>query len=74
MPINRWPKAVVVASAGPHPQANNPKMVEALEFVVGLTNDGLTPQVEIGGGDRLQGFFTSSKLGMTSRVVSGPVR
>ncbi|MBK9749728.1 MAG: extracellular solute-binding protein [Chloroflexi bacterium] len=49
----------------PAPQANNPAMVEALEFVVGLTNDGLTPQVEIGGGDRLQGFFTSNKLAMT---------
>lgn len=49
----------------PAPQANNPAMVEALEFVVGLTNDGLTPAVEIGGGETLQGFFTSNKLGMT---------
>ncbi|MCU0513517.1 MAG: extracellular solute-binding protein [Anaerolineae bacterium] len=49
----------------PAPQANNPKMVEALDFVVSLTTDGLTPAVEIGGGDRLQGFFTSGKLGMT---------
>jgi ABC-type glycerol-3-phosphate transport system substrate-binding protein len=49
----------------PAPQANNPAMVEALEFVVGLTNDGLTPAVEIGGGDRLQGFFVANKLAMT---------
>jgi multiple sugar transport system substrate-binding protein len=49
----------------PAPQANNPKMVEALEFVVGLTTEGLTPVVEIGGGGTLQGFFTSGKLGMT---------
>jgi ABC-type glycerol-3-phosphate transport system substrate-binding protein len=49
----------------PAPQANNPRMVEALEFVVGLTTEGLTPVVEIGGGATLQGFFTSGKLGMT---------
>lgn len=49
----------------PAPQANNPRMVEALEFVVSLTTEGLTPVVEIGGGGTLQGFFTSGKLGMT---------
>lgn len=49
----------------PAPQANNPKMLEALEFVVSLTEQGLTPVVEIGGGGTLQGFFTSGKLGMT---------
>ncbi len=49
----------------PAPQANNPAMVEALEFVVSLTQEGLTPVVEIGGGGTLQGFFTSNKLGMT---------
>lgn len=49
----------------PAPQANNPKMVEALEFVVSLTEQKLTPVVEIGGGGTLQGFFTSGKLGMT---------
>jgi ABC-type glycerol-3-phosphate transport system substrate-binding protein len=49
----------------PAPQANNPAMVETLEFVVSLTQEGLTPVVEIGGGGTLQGFFTSGKLGMT---------
>ncbi len=49
----------------PAPQANNPAMVEALEFVVSLTQEGLTPAVEIGGGGTLQGFFTSGQLGMT---------
>ncbi len=49
----------------PAPQANNPKMVEALEFVVSLTTDKLTPAVDMGGGETLQGFFTSGKLGMT---------
>ncbi|MEQ8675350.1 MAG: extracellular solute-binding protein [Aggregatilineales bacterium] len=47
------------------PQANNPLMVEALEFVVGLTQEGLTPAVEIGGGSTLDGFFISGRLAMT---------
>ncbi|MHB8630039.1 MAG: twin-arginine translocation signal domain-containing protein [Aggregatilineales bacterium] len=49
----------------PSPQANNPKMLEALTFVVGLTTSKLTPAVDMGGGGTLQGFFTSGKLGMT---------
>jgi len=49
----------------PAPQANNPAMVETLEFVVGLTTDKLTPSVEIGGGSTLDGLFISGKLGMT---------
>ena len=47
------------------PQANAPANVEALEFVVQLAKEGLTPSVEAGGGGLLQGFFTSNKLGMT---------
>lgn len=49
----------------PEPQANNPAMVEALEFVVSLTEEGLTPAIDLGGGSSLQGFFTADKLGMT---------
>lgn len=49
----------------PAPQANNPKMLEALEFVVSLTTNKYTPAVDMGGGSTLQGFFTSGKLGMT---------
>lgn len=49
----------------PAPQANNPEMVEALEFVVSLTQEGLTPEASLGTGETLQGFFTSNKLGMT---------
>lgn len=49
----------------PAPQANTPSMVEALEYVVSLTTEGLTPAVEIGGGSTLDGFFVSNKLGMT---------
>lgn len=47
------------------PQANAPEVVEALEFVVSLTEEGLTPAVEIGGGDSLEGFFVSDKIAMT---------
>lgn len=49
----------------PKPQANNPDMVEALEFVVSLTTEKYTPSLEMGTGETLQGFFTSGKLGMT---------
>lgn len=49
----------------PAPQANNPKMVEALEFVVSLTRDGYAPDAGLGTGETLQGFFTSGKAGMT---------
>ena len=48
----------------PEPQANAPEVVEALEFVVSLTEEGLTPAVEIGGGDSLEGFFISDKIAM----------
>lgn len=49
----------------PTPQANSPEMVETLEFVYGLTQEGLTPSIDLGGGESLQGFFTSDSLGMT---------
>jgi ABC-type glycerol-3-phosphate transport system substrate-binding protein len=49
----------------PTPQANSPEMVETLEFVYSLFEEGLTPSIDLGGGDSLQGFFTSDKLGMT---------
>lgn len=46
------------------PTANTPENIEALEFVVSLTKEGIAPTPEIGGGGSLQGFFTSNKLGM----------
>ena len=49
----------------PAPQANNPAMVEALEYVISLTERGYAPQAEIGGGSTLEGFFVSGKLGMS---------
>lgn len=47
------------------PQANALANIEALEFVVQLSQEGLNPAVSAGGGDLLQGFFTSNSLGMT---------
>lgn len=45
--------------------ANAPANIEALEFVVQMMEEGITPSVSEGGGDLLQGFFTSNSLGMT---------
>jgi ABC-type glycerol-3-phosphate transport system substrate-binding protein len=47
------------------PTANSPEVVEALEFVVRLRDEGITPAVEIGGGGLLEGLFASDQLGMT---------
>lgn len=47
------------------PKANDPANVEALEFVAMLTAEGIAPAIELGGGQTLQGFFTSGVLGMT---------
>jgi multiple sugar transport system substrate-binding protein len=46
------------------PKANDPANVEALEFVAMLTAEGIAPAIELGGGQTLQGFFTSGVLGM----------
>ncbi|GIV77583.1 MAG: hypothetical protein KatS3mg050_1977 [Litorilinea sp.] len=47
------------------PKANDPANVEALELMQELTREGTAPAIELGGGQTLQGFFTSGKLGMT---------
>lgn len=47
------------------PQANAAANVEALDFVVQLSKEKLNPTVSAGGGDLLQGFFTSNNLGLT---------
>ena len=47
------------------PVANQAANVEALEFMVQLYDEGITPAIEMGGGNTLQGFFTSNKLAMT---------
>jgi len=47
------------------PQANAAANVEALDFMVQLYKEGITPSIELGGGQTLQGFFTAGKLAMT---------
>ena len=47
------------------PTANSPAVVEALDLVVTLTNEGTAPAIEMGGGQTLQGFFADNKLAMT---------
>lgn len=47
------------------PTANAPEVVEALQFVVDMTNEGTAPTIDLGGGQTLQGFFADNKLGMT---------
>lgn len=49
----------------PAPKANDPLNVEALEFMVQLQNEGLTPTADLGGGGSIQGFFTGGQLVMT---------
>ncbi|MCY3947198.1 MAG: hypothetical protein OXF44_13065 [Anaerolineaceae bacterium] len=48
----------------PEPQANNPAVVEALEFVVSLTAEGSAPTAELGFSQNMAGFFTNDKIGM----------
>jgi ABC-type glycerol-3-phosphate transport system substrate-binding protein len=49
----------------PAPKANDPANVEALEFMVQLQQEGLTPTADLGGGSAIQGFFTGGQLAMT---------
>jgi len=47
------------------PTANSPAVLDALEFVVQLTSEGLAPVPDVSGGGALQGFFSANKIGMT---------
>lgn len=47
------------------PTANAPGTVEALDFMVQLKNQGLSPSPDVGGGKTLQGLFASGKIGTT---------
>lgn len=47
------------------PTANIPSNVEALQFMIDMVNDGITPVPTVSGGGALQGFFASKQLGMT---------
>ena len=45
------------------PTANSAATVEALDFMIQLQKQGLSPQPDVGGGDTLQGLFASNKIG-----------
>ena len=47
------------------PQANNDRVVEALEFMWQLQSEGITPTAGLGDGATLTGFYSSNRLGMT---------
>ena len=47
------------------PMANDPRNVEALELMQELTREGTAPDIALGGGQTLQGFFSANTLGMT---------
>ena len=46
------------------PIANSPEVVEALQLVVDLWQEGITPDVEMGSGQTLTGFYATGKLAM----------
>ncbi len=47
------------------PTANSAQCLEALQFMLELVKEGITPIPNVNGGGALQGFFASKKLGMT---------
>lgn len=47
------------------PVANSEANLEALQFVVDMIEEDVTPVPELGGGTTLQGFFTSGRIGMS---------
>ena len=47
------------------PTANAPATVEALQFMFDLQKQGIAPQPDLGGGNELQGLFSSNKIATT---------
>ncbi len=47
------------------PTANTDNVIEALEFMKQLYDEGITPALQLGGGESLTGFYASNKLAMT---------
>ena len=45
------------------PTANSDGTVEALQYLIDLKSQGLTPTPDVGGGQTLQGLFASGKIG-----------
>ena len=46
------------------PTANSAEVVEALDYMIQLRKEALSPSPDVGGGDTLQGLFSSSRIGM----------
>ena len=49
----------------PAPKANDPANVEALDFVVQMIKDGISPTANLGMGESMEGFFSAGSLVMT---------
>jgi multiple sugar transport system substrate-binding protein len=49
----------------PAPKANDPANLEALEFMIQMKQEGITPDIDFGGGTSLEGLFGGNKIGMT---------
>lgn len=47
------------------PTANDPKVVESLDYMIQLRKQQLSPSPDVGGGGTLQGLFAASRIGMT---------
>ena len=47
------------------PKANDPANIEALQFMMQLKNEGITPSIDLGGGQSLESILANNKLGMT---------
>ncbi len=46
------------------PTANSAPVVEALDYMIQLRRERLSPTPDVGGGDTLQGLFAASRVGM----------
>ncbi|MFG6198730.1 ABC transporter substrate-binding protein [Nonomuraea sp. JJY05] len=46
------------------PTANSTPVVEALDYMIQLQKEGLSPSPDVGGGTTLQGLFAGNKIGM----------
>ena len=56
---------VAVASAGGRRSLIRSEVVEALELVIDLWQEGVTPDIGMGTGQTLTGFYATGKLCMT---------
>ena len=47
------------------PTANTDNVIEALEFMKQMQDEGITPALQLGGGETLTGFYASNRMAMT---------